>query len=162
MSDDSNDRNQISRRDFAARLGAAAAGVAVGSEFFTAKSDAGPRVGNRIIGANDKVVLASIGVRGQGNGLKRGFARLPNVEQLRGFFRVGLGGPGCSRHQGRVAPFESRAAPFAGPAEFSVSRRVNGLSVVLQGPALLSQSPHNPGMPRKQRQRVDLVQAQFP
>jgi predicted dehydrogenase len=32
------------------------------------------------MGANDRVVLASIGVRGQGNSLKRGFARLKNVE----------------------------------------------------------------------------------
>ena len=32
------------------------------------------------LGANDRVVLASIGVRGQGNALKRGFARLQNVE----------------------------------------------------------------------------------
>ena len=80
MSDDSKDTNQISRRDFTARLGAAAAGAAIGGEFFTTKASAAPLAGNRILGANDKVVLASIGIRGQGNGLKRGFARLPNVE----------------------------------------------------------------------------------
>src|SRR5436189_160238 len=34
----------------------------------------------RVLGANDRVVTASIGVRGQGNSLKRGFARLKNVE----------------------------------------------------------------------------------
>ena len=74
------DSDGISRRDFAARLGAAAAGVAVGGEFFTPRAQAAPQVGNRILGANDRVVTASIGVRGQGNYLKRGFARLPNVE----------------------------------------------------------------------------------
>jgi predicted dehydrogenase len=37
-------------------------------------------VGGRVLGANDRVVLASIGIRGQGNALKRGFARLDNVE----------------------------------------------------------------------------------
>ena len=37
-------------------------------------------VGSRVLGANDKVVTASIGIHGQGNALKRGFARLKNVE----------------------------------------------------------------------------------
>jgi predicted dehydrogenase len=55
----------ITRRDFGTRVGAAAVGVMVGS---------------RILGANDRVIVASIGIRGQGNALKRGFARLPNVE----------------------------------------------------------------------------------
>src|SRR5687768_15349297 len=41
---------------------------------------AAPQVGGRVIGANDRVVLASIGIRGQGDALKRGFARLSNVE----------------------------------------------------------------------------------
>ena len=34
----------------------------------------------RVLGANDRVVVASIGIRGQGNSLKRGFAQLKNVE----------------------------------------------------------------------------------
>ena len=58
-------RNGISRRDFASRVGVATAGVAL--------------FGRRILGANDRVVLASIGIRGQGNALKRGFAQLTNV-----------------------------------------------------------------------------------
>ena len=37
-------------------------------------------MGGRILGANDRVVVASIGIRGQGNALKRGFAQLTNVE----------------------------------------------------------------------------------
>jgi predicted dehydrogenase len=76
------DSNDISRRDFAVRLGgAAAAALAVTGDLGAAPlANAAPLVGNRVLGANDKVVLASIGVRGQGNALKRGFARLPNVE----------------------------------------------------------------------------------
>jgi predicted dehydrogenase len=80
MADNSKKEDRISRRDFAARLGVAAAGVAVGGGFFTARANAASHVGNRILGANDRVITASIGIRGQGNDLKRGFARLPNVE----------------------------------------------------------------------------------
>ena len=80
MASNSKDKDGISRRDFGARLGAAAAGVVAGGELFTARANAAPHVGNRILGANDRVVTASIGIRGQGNSLKRGFARLANVE----------------------------------------------------------------------------------
>jgi predicted dehydrogenase len=80
VASDQNDQNGISRRDFTTRLGAAAAGIAVGSEFLTPLAHAAPAVGSRILGANDRVVCASIGIRGQGNGLKRGFATLKNVE----------------------------------------------------------------------------------
>src|SRR5207247_10093948 len=62
--------DDITRREFVSRSAKTAAGVVVGSAV----------VGNRIVGANDRVVLASIGVRGQGNALKRGFARLQNVD----------------------------------------------------------------------------------
>ena len=80
MANDTHEQDGLSRREFAARLGAAAAGVAIGGNVFGSSVHAAPRVGRRILGANDRVVLASIGVRGQGNALKRGFARLPNVE----------------------------------------------------------------------------------
>jgi predicted dehydrogenase len=65
----------MTRRDFTTRVGAAAAGVALGGEFFRASA----QTNGRIIGANDRVVVASIGIRGQGNSLKRGFAALNNV-----------------------------------------------------------------------------------
>src|SRR5690349_11030356 len=68
----------ISRRDFGARLGTAAAGLAAGAELLGTQTAAAQS--GRILGANDRVVLANIGIRGQGNALKRGFARLPNVE----------------------------------------------------------------------------------
>ena len=83
MASQKRDQTGISRRDFGARLGAAAAGVVVGGELLSSRSSrvsAAPYVGSRVLGANDRVVLASIGIRGQGNSLKRGFARIPNVE----------------------------------------------------------------------------------
>jgi predicted dehydrogenase len=80
VADKRNDSDGISRREFATRIGAAAAGIAVGGELFDARVGAAPHVGGRILGANDRVVTASIGIRGQGNSLKRGFARLRNVE----------------------------------------------------------------------------------
>ena len=61
------DRNEMSRRQFTATTSFAAAAVVAGGA-------------SRVLGANDRVVLASIGIRGQGNALKRGFAKLPGVE----------------------------------------------------------------------------------
>jgi predicted dehydrogenase len=80
MASDRKTEDGISRRDFASRLGAAAAGIAVGGELLGGRLQAAPSVGSRILGANDRVVVASIGIRGQGNAVKRGFAKLENVE----------------------------------------------------------------------------------
>ena len=80
MASERNDKDGISRRDFTSRIGAATAGLVVGGEFFRPSANAAPHVGGRMLGANDKVVTASIGIRGQGNALKRGFAQLKNVE----------------------------------------------------------------------------------
>jgi predicted dehydrogenase len=71
-----NEQDGITRRDFTSRVGAAAAGIAIGGEFFRTSA----QTNGRVIGANDRVVVASIGIRGQGNSLKRGFATLKNVE----------------------------------------------------------------------------------
>jgi predicted dehydrogenase len=74
-------RREISRRDFASRSILAVAGVAAGKTVLgAAKPETGPALGARVLGANDRVVVASIGIRGQGDAVKRGFARLPNVE----------------------------------------------------------------------------------
>ena len=54
--------------------------IAVGGELLQRRRPAAPHAGGRILGANDRVVTASIGIRGQGNSLKRGFAKLKNVE----------------------------------------------------------------------------------
>jgi predicted dehydrogenase len=82
VSTEHDDKNEISRRVFASRLGGiAAAAFVAGRDLLTPTNTlAAPLVGARVKGANDRVVLASIGVRGQGNALKRGFAKLPNVE----------------------------------------------------------------------------------
>lgn len=80
MTDDRKDERDISRRDFTARLGVAAAGVMVGGDLFGGVTHAAPHTSNRILGANDRVVTASIGIHSQGNALKRGFAQLKNVE----------------------------------------------------------------------------------
>lgn len=78
---DQHDRTDISRRAFATRIGGLAAAAVAGGELFgTRRAAAAPLVGSRVLGANDRVVVASIGIRGQGNSLKRGFARLQNVE----------------------------------------------------------------------------------
>jgi predicted dehydrogenase len=81
VANENDDNTGISRREFTTRVGAAAAGLAIGgSPVFGATANAAPAVGKRVLGANDRVVIASIGIRGQGNALKRGFARLKNVE----------------------------------------------------------------------------------
>lgn len=80
MTNDRNEGKGISRRDFGSRLGSAAVGVVVGGELFSSRVGASAHVSGRVLGANDRVVLASIGIRGQGNALKRGFARLANAE----------------------------------------------------------------------------------
>jgi len=77
------EQDGISRREFASRVGAAAAGIAIGGQFFDSgvhATSSSAHVSGRVIGANDRVVTASIGIRGQGNSLKRGFAKLKNVE----------------------------------------------------------------------------------
>lgn len=80
MANDRTGQGSVSRREFTARAGAAAVGIAVGGDVFSGGLRAAPLVGGRVLGANDRVVTASIGIRGQGNSLKRGFAKLKNVE----------------------------------------------------------------------------------
>jgi predicted dehydrogenase len=65
----------MSRRDFAVQLGTVS-GVVAGGRWLQAS----PAFGARVQGANDRVVVAVVGIRGQGNYLKRAFARLDNVE----------------------------------------------------------------------------------
>ena len=80
MANDRSKDDGITRRDFNTRLGAAAAGVVAGSELLGPFAYAGPHVNGRVLGANDRVVIAQIGIHGQGNSLKRGFAQLKNVD----------------------------------------------------------------------------------
>ncbi|MCP4975464.1 MAG: Gfo/Idh/MocA family oxidoreductase, partial [Maribacter sp.] len=60
------------RRDFIKKTATGAAGVAFGASVFSAKS-----YGN-ILGANDRVVLGSIGVRGRGKDLLDSFSKMYN------------------------------------------------------------------------------------
>ena len=80
MASDPKDGNGMTRRDFTSQLGFAAAGVVVGADLFGTRVGASAQSAGRVIGANDRIVCANIGIRGQGNSLKRGFARLKNVE----------------------------------------------------------------------------------
>jgi predicted dehydrogenase len=73
------EQNGVTRRDFTSRAGAAAAGIVVGGGLLGAQARTTP-AGGRVLGANDRVVISQIGIRGQGNSLKRGFAQLKNVE----------------------------------------------------------------------------------
>ncbi len=61
------ERSGISRRRFTATTTLTAAAVVAGGA-------------RRVLGANDRVVVAIVGIRGQGNALKQGFAKLPGVE----------------------------------------------------------------------------------
>ena len=79
MASNRDEQNGVTRRDFTTRVGAAAAGIVVGGELLGGRVQAASAAG-RILGANDKVVVSQIGIRGQGNSLKRGFAQLKNVE----------------------------------------------------------------------------------
>ena len=74
----SKEPDDITRREFVSRTATAVAGVALGGSA-VARAQSGT-VGSRVLGANDRVILASVGIRGQGNALKRGFAKLKNVE----------------------------------------------------------------------------------
>jgi predicted dehydrogenase len=72
---------RLDRREFVVQTAQTAAGVAAaGALLGGSQARAQAPAGRRVLGANDRVVLASIGIRGQGNALKRGFARLPGVE----------------------------------------------------------------------------------
>jgi predicted dehydrogenase len=74
------ERKEITRRDFTSQTATAAAAMAVGTgSLGGARSQAAPLVSSRVLGANDRLILASVGIRSQGNALKRGFARLPGV-----------------------------------------------------------------------------------
>src|SRR5260370_38632449 len=61
-----NEQNEMSRREFASRVGAAAAGVVVGSELFGSSGFAAgaPSVNRPVRGANDRRVLAQLRAAG--------------------------------------------------------------------------------------------------
>ena len=72
--------SKISRREFLNKTTRVAAGTIVaGALASCAGPTAGPFMKSRTIGANDRINLAIIGIRGRGMPLAEGFARIPNV-----------------------------------------------------------------------------------
>jgi len=70
----------LSRRRFLSSTGKTAAGLlAAGALSSCAGPQAGPVFSRRVLGANERINMAVIGVRGRGRGLTKGFARIPNV-----------------------------------------------------------------------------------
>jgi len=70
----------MSRRQFLARTGQTAAGLfAAGALSSCTGNQTGPAVAGRVIGANERINMAIIGVGGRGGSLARGFAGIPNV-----------------------------------------------------------------------------------
>jgi predicted dehydrogenase len=71
---------RISRRDFLARGGQTAAGVFAASTLASCTQLASaPIAKGRTIGANERINLAVIGIRGRGRSLSKSFAKIPNV-----------------------------------------------------------------------------------
>ncbi|MHC4153758.1 MAG: Gfo/Idh/MocA family protein [Planctomycetota bacterium] len=70
----------ISRREFLSRGTQTAAGLMAASTLVSCTSpQAVPVSEGRVLGANERINMAIIGIRGRGNGLSRGFAGIPNV-----------------------------------------------------------------------------------
>jgi len=77
--DQSQQVNRLTRREFLGRSTQAAVGIAAGGAL-AAKTLAAPAINSRIIGANDRIVMAGIGIRSRGKGVIESFARHDNVE----------------------------------------------------------------------------------
>jgi len=75
------ERKNVSRREFLIRGTQAAAGVVAAGSLISCAVDrpAIAPVPRRVIGANDRINIAAIGIRSRGHELAKGFARLPNV-----------------------------------------------------------------------------------
>ncbi len=76
------DHRDLSRRDFLVRGTRAAAGVVAAGALTSCtawKTTPVATVPHRVIGANDRISLAVIGIRSRGAQLMQGFAKIPNV-----------------------------------------------------------------------------------
>jgi len=76
--DQTKQESRLTRREFLGRSTQAAVGIATGG-VLAAKTLAAPAINSRIIGANERLNVAVIGIRGQGKAHMRGFASLDNV-----------------------------------------------------------------------------------
>lgn len=72
----SSNHKKISRRQFLAHSAKATAGIVAAG---TVSSLSTVTAGGSIIGANERINIAVIGIRSRGNSLAKGFARIPNV-----------------------------------------------------------------------------------
>ncbi|MHC4658806.1 MAG: Gfo/Idh/MocA family protein [Planctomycetota bacterium] len=76
----SSKRKEISRREFLSRGTQTAAGVFAATTLASCTSpQPTPVAKGRVIGANERINMAVIGIRGRGGGLARSFAKIPNV-----------------------------------------------------------------------------------
>ena len=73
-------KKMISRREFLDKTSKATAGIIAGGALASCAAPA-PKalVAGKVIGANDRINLAIIGIRGRGGGLLNSFAGIPNV-----------------------------------------------------------------------------------
>jgi len=69
----------LSRRDFLSTSGKTAAGLASVGMLASSRLAVGASKKHRVIGANDRINVGVIGIRGRGKGLIGGFADIPNV-----------------------------------------------------------------------------------
>jgi predicted dehydrogenase len=69
----------LSRRDFLSTSGKTAAGLASVGMLASSRLAVGASKKHRVIGANDRINVGVIGIRGRGKGLISGFAEIPNV-----------------------------------------------------------------------------------
>jgi len=76
--DQTKQANRLTRREFLGRSTQAAAGIAAGGAL-AAKTLAAPAISSRILGANDRINMAIIGIRSQGRAHIRSLAKIPNV-----------------------------------------------------------------------------------
>ena len=72
-------KSRISRREFLNKTTRVAAGVLAAGSLASCAPSAGPCAKGRILGANDRINLAIIGIRGRGMNLAEGFVKIPNV-----------------------------------------------------------------------------------
>ena len=76
----SSKHKEISRRQFLVRTGQTTAGVLAATALASCTaSQTTPVAQSRVIGANERINLAVIGIRGRGGGLANSFAKIPNV-----------------------------------------------------------------------------------
>ncbi len=72
--------NSFTRRDFLSTSGKAVAGLSAASVLASCqKAQVAPVKQSRVIGANDRINLAVVGIRSRGKGLMNDFAKIPNV-----------------------------------------------------------------------------------